>query len=70
MRDKLPNCRIPLKPPDDDVVLNLTAVLNHSYDMGGYDLMIDYTQPPPVPLSEGELAWLDGYLRERGVRQG
>jgi hypothetical protein len=64
----LPNCRIPLRPPDDDVVLNLTAVFHRCYDIGGYDLLIDYSQPPSVPLSEVELAWLDGYLQEKGMR--
>jgi hypothetical protein len=68
LREKLPNCRIPLRPPDDDVVLNLTAVFHRCYDIGGYDLLIDYSQPPSVPLSEVELAWLDGYLQEKGMR--
>ena len=68
LRDPLPNCRIPLRPPDDDVVLDLGAVLGRTYDVGGYDLLIDYNQPPPVPLSDAEAAWLDTYLQEKGLR--
>ena len=68
LREKLPNCRIPLRPPDEDVVLGLTAVLNRCYDVGGYDLLVDYNKPPSVPLSEVERAWRDGYLQEIGVR--
>jgi hypothetical protein len=69
LREKLPNCRIPLRPPDEDVVLNLTAVFTRCYDIGGYDLLVDYSKEPYGPLSEAELAWMDGYLREKGVRQ-
>lgn len=68
LREKLPNCRIPLRPPDEDVVLNLTAVFNRSYDIGSYDLLIDYSQPPPVPLTDAESTWLDTYLQEKGLR--
>jgi hypothetical protein len=68
LRDRLPNCRIPLRPPDEDVVLDLTAVFNRTYDIGSYDLLIDYNQPVPVPLSDAETVWLDNWLREKGAR--
>ncbi|MCP4357511.1 MAG: DUF4058 family protein [Chloroflexi bacterium] len=65
---KLPNCRIPLRPPDADAVLNLAAVFSRSYDVGGYDLLIDYSQPPSAPLCDAEAAWLDVLLQEKGLR--
>ncbi len=68
LKERLPNCKIPLRPPDEDVVLALTAVFNRCYEMGDYDLLVDYSQPPKVPLSDNELAWLDTYLREKGIR--
>jgi len=68
LRERLPNCRIPLRPPDEDVVLGLTAVFNRVYDVGGYDLLIDYTQPPDTILTEAEAAWLDDRLQEKGLR--
>lgn len=68
LRNRLPNCRIPLRPPDDDVGLDLTAVFNRCYDVGGYDLLIDYSRPPSVPLSEAESAWLQAWLSEKGLR--
>ncbi len=64
----LPKCRIPLLREDPDAVLDLQAVFTRSYDVGGYDLLIDYSQPPPVPLSEAEATWLDAYLKEKGLR--
>ena len=64
----LPKCRIPLLREDPDAVLDLQAVFNRSYDVGGYDLLIDYTQPPPVPLTDAEAAWLDALLKEKNLR--
>lgn len=69
LKERLPNCKIPLRPPDEDVVLALTAVFNRCYDVGGYDLIVDYSQPPAVSLREEEEAWVDAYLKEKGLRQ-
>jgi hypothetical protein len=73
LRDRLPRCRIPLRPPDPDAVLDLPAVFTRCYDVGGYDLLIDYSQPPPVPLSDDEKTWLANLLQEKrlaGLQQG
>jgi hypothetical protein len=67
LRDRLPNCRIPLRPPDADAVLDLTAVFNRCYDVGSYDLLIDYSRLPDVPLQEAEAAWLRTHLQEKGL---
>ena len=53
---------------DDDVVLDLPAVFNRCYDVGGYDLLVDYTQTPPVTLSDREAEWLARWLLEKGLR--
>lgn len=68
LRSRLPRCRIPLLPEDKDAVLDLPAVFTRCYDVGGYDLLVDYTQPPPVALDSAEMAWLDGLLREKELR--
>lgn len=65
LRDRLPNCRIPLRPPDADAVLALTAVFNRCYDVGSYDLLIDYGKPPEVSLSDAEADWLKTFLQEK-----
>jgi hypothetical protein len=69
LRERLPRCRIPLRHPDPDAVLDLPAVLNRCYEVGGYDLLLDYSQPPNVPLRETEAAWLEELLVEKGLRQ-
>jgi hypothetical protein len=68
LTERLPRCRIPLRAEDADVVLDLPAVFARCYDVGGYDLMIDYTQAPPIPLSDEEETWLRTLLHEKGIR--
>ena len=58
LRQWLPRCRIPLRPPDPDAVLDLPAVFDRCYDVGGYDLLIDYSRPPAAPLRDEEAAWV------------
>ncbi|MEZ4866136.1 MAG: DUF4058 family protein [Caldilineaceae bacterium] len=62
LRDHLPRCRIPLRAADPDVALDLPAVFARCYDVGGYDLLIDYQQEPPISLNEGEQGWLQELL--------
>jgi hypothetical protein len=56
--EPLPSFRIPLKAPDPDVVLNLQAAFDRCYDNGRYMTMVDYSQPPPAPLSLDEQHWV------------
>jgi hypothetical protein len=48
--------------------LDLQLALTIVYDLSGYDLELNYEQPPVVALSAGELAWIDQYLRAAGLR--
>jgi len=57
LHQRLPRCRIPLLPEDEDAILDLPAIFTRCYDIGGYDLLIDYSQPPPVELSPKDEAW-------------
>ena len=68
LQQKLPNCRIPLHPPDADVVLDLTAVFTRTYDIGSYDLLLNYSQPPDTPLRDFEETWLQAHLQKQGAR--
>lgn len=68
LRQRLPNCRIPLRSPDPDTVLDLTAVFTRTYDIGSYDLLIDYAKAPDTPLRDLEVAWLESYLHEKALR--
>jgi len=54
VRDLIPAFPIPLHPGETEPALPLNDILHELYDQGGYDLIIDYRQPPQPPLSEGD----------------
>jgi hypothetical protein len=68
LQDRLPRCRIPLRPADPDVVLDLPAVFARCYAVGGYDLLVDYNAEPPVTLPPAALTWLHTHLQSQGIR--
>lgn len=57
VRDVIPAVPVPLRPGASEPVLPLNMLLHELYDQGGYDLIIDYQQPPPPPLSEADKEW-------------
>lgn len=68
LADALPTISVPLSEPDPDAALDLGALVAAVYERGGYDMLIDYSQPPLPPLSDAEAAWLDAYLRTKSMR--
>jgi hypothetical protein len=64
----LPTVPVPLLAGDTDVLLDLQAAFTAVYDLLGYDLIVDYTQPPDVPLAGSEAAWVAAHLRTAGLR--
>ena len=56
LRDRLPTIPIPLRSPDPDARIDLQAVLDHVYDMSGYEDFIYRGQPEP-PLSPADAEW-------------
>jgi hypothetical protein len=69
LADSLPTVPVPLLPHDPDVHLDLQAAFTAAYDLPGYDLIVDYTQPPDVPFTEAEAAWAETHLRLAGLRE-
>jgi hypothetical protein len=55
---------VPLLAGDIDVALDLQAAFTAAYDLPGYDLIVDYSQPPDVPLTPQDAAWAAEHLRE------
>lgn len=59
LREPIPLLPVPLLDPDPDVPLDLTLAIHTIYDRAGYDLRIDYTQPPPKPdFSDEDGQWI------------
>ena len=66
LQDKWPNLPVPLRLPDDDVVLDLAAAFEAIYREAAYELSIDYRQPPPPPpLSAEDSNWMRLLLEQR-----
>jgi hypothetical protein len=65
---RLPTLKIPLRPDDADVPLDLQALIEQCYRNGGYDATIDYAQPPEPPLGVWE-SWVENRLQEMGLRK-
>ncbi|MEZ6153739.1 MAG: DUF4058 family protein [Pirellulaceae bacterium] len=57
----VPNFRIPLRPTDGDIVLQLQPLLDDCYRRGRY-ASIDYSQPPRPPLDERATIWANQLL--------
>jgi hypothetical protein len=63
---RLPVVPVPLLAGDADVPLDLQRALSNVYDLAGYDLAVDYTRRPEVPLAPGDAAWATERLRASG----
>jgi hypothetical protein len=64
LSDPLPTVPIPLLPDDGDTFLELQAAFTAMYDLLGYNLAVNYTQPPEVLLAGEAALWLEERLRE------
>ncbi|HMQ30498.1 MAG TPA: DUF4058 family protein [Chloroflexaceae bacterium] len=69
-QEPIPVVAVPLRHPDPDVPLDLSACLRAIYASARYERRVDYTAPPPPPEPPPEeAAWLDGLLRAAGLRR-
>ncbi len=57
VRAPIPDVPIPLRPGEDEPVLALNQILHDLYDRAGYDLAVDYSQPPVPPLAGEDAQW-------------
>jgi hypothetical protein len=63
----MPN-RLPLRPGDQEPVVDLQFLLDEIYDNSGYDLKLDYREDPVPPLKPEDAAWLENLLMEQQLR--
>lgn len=66
--ERLPVVKVPLRPKDTDVPLDLQTLIDQCYRNGGYEDTIDYTAAPDPPLLGAEGDWADEWLFEKGLR--
>jgi hypothetical protein len=67
LRDRLPAIRVPLRPTDADVVVDLQALIDQCHERGRYHLL-NYRLDLDPPLPPEEAAWVDQVLRGHGLR--
>jgi len=58
----------PLRSEDDEILIDIQTLLNNIYDVGGYDLKIDYSREPIPPLAENDATWVSAVLQKQGLR--
>ncbi len=57
LTQRLPSLPIPLRPTDQDVLLELQPLIDQVYEKGRYSEDIDYSEPLDPPLSPPESEW-------------
>jgi Protein of unknown function (DUF4058) len=68
LRERLPAIRLPLRQTDQDVALDLQALIDRCYEDARYDDDIDYLREPDPPLDTDHVQWSDELLRKHGRR--
>ena len=63
-REPLKTIPVPVRPEDPDAVLNLQQMLNIAYDRAGYELRVDYSKDPAVPLRPELTKWARDLITE------
>lgn len=68
IQNEISSFPVPLRREDPEPVIDLRALLTNIYEVGGYDLKIDYSKKPVPRLSEKDETWADAFLRQQGLR--
>ena len=66
--ERLPVVKIPLRPDDADVPLDLQALVEQCYRNGAYEGTLNYAVDPDPPLFGADKEWADNWLHEKGLR--
>ena len=68
-REEIPVIPLPLKTSSEpEPMIPFQELLHTVYDIGSYDLVIDYSCFPVPKLSKADAVWADGVLRKQGLR--
>jgi hypothetical protein len=66
--ERLPVVKIPLRPGDTDVPLDVQALVDLCYRNGAYEGTLNYGVDPDPPLFGADEVWADERLRQMGLR--
>lgn len=62
VRDRVPELAIPLRSPDPDARLDLSAILGTAYERGRYARKLRYHRPAVPPLSPEDARWAEALV--------
>jgi hypothetical protein len=68
--ERLPVVKIPLRPSDADVLLDLQTLVEQCYRNGAYEGTLNYAVDPDPPLFGADKVWANEWLCEKGLRSG
>lgn len=68
IHEPLPIVPIPLLKDDPDVLVDLQKTFTATYDLLGYDLLINYAQSADIPGDTLTQEWIDQILQSQGLR--
>ena len=60
----IPIFPLPLLPEDQEPLVNLNEILAGVYERAGYDLILNYAEPPTPPLNDADAAWANEILKK------
>ena len=66
--ERLRTVKIPLRPGDTDVPLDLQMLVEQCYRNGAYEGTLNYAVDPDPPLFGADKEWADAWLHEKGLR--
>jgi hypothetical protein len=69
IRRPIPTFPLPLKPGDQEPLVDMGQILHDLYDQASYDLRLDYTGAPDPPLPSADAAWAEQLLCQQGLRR-
>jgi Protein of unknown function (DUF4058) len=68
LQQRLPRFRIPLRPTDQDIALDLQPLIDQCYRKGRYAATVNYKADPDTRLDAEDAKWADAVLRAAGKR--
>jgi Protein of unknown function (DUF4058) len=68
IRQAIPLFPLPLKPDDQEPIVDIGKLLHDLYDRASYDLRLDYKGEPDPSFPAAEAIWADQLLRQQGRR--
>lgn len=70
VRNVIPTFPLPLRPDDEEPLVDLNGILHDLYELARYDLSIDYRLDPVPPLEGDDAAWVAEMLAPLHERPG